>query len=156
MKEKKKRYLQPNAVLITSNEKKVSIMFLILFSMFNLFFGCMGLVSIFLPFVLVAFVFWLISVERKKRYEMESHLYSEAGAKGDELHDSERRVQLSRKKNNMEKGIIFISIGVGISLCFLFFAFVEKIFLFAMSVGFIPATIGLGYLLIHFLEQKKK
>jgi hypothetical protein len=136
------------------------------------FFGFFEIIAVLWPFALVAFIFWLIAKDRKKRYEME--LKRNANEKG-EVPPVETVVRRSGK-TNLEKGIIFISIGIGIFLCFLFvsnlshqyvringvtglpaepFAPVAAMFRSIGSLGIIPFTVGAGYLLIHFLERKK-
>jgi Ca2+/Na+ antiporter len=146
----------------------MNLYFLNMFGMFGFF----EIIAVLWPFALVAFIFWLIARDRKKRYEME--LNRNANEKGD-VPPAEVVVRRSRK-TNMEKGIIFISIGVGIFLCFLFVstlsyqyvridnitglpvepvAPIAAMFKSIGSLGIIPFTIGAGYLLIHFLERKK-
>jgi hypothetical protein len=124
--------------------------------MFN--FGFLKFIAVLWPFALVAFIFWLIAKDRKKRYEIDSDLYHKANETG-EVPPIITVVKAPRK-TNLGKGIILISIGVGIFLCCLFIGILSKMLLavetiIGMSVGIIPVTIGIGYLLIHFLERKK-
>lgn len=115
-------------------------------------------VSILFPFALVAFIFWLIARDRKMRYEMDLDLYRKANEK--EGKPPMVTVIRKPKKTNLEKGIIFISIGIGI---FLFFVLATSMlqyyrpfpFEIIGATGIIPFTVGAGLLFIHFLERKK-
>ncbi|MDR2119863.1 MAG: DUF6249 domain-containing protein [Tannerella sp.] len=107
-------------------------------------------------------IVWITSAEKKKRYELEADLYAKAIERGQELPGNlfDRLGEKKRKKSSLEKGIILISVGAGISLFFLVIALTDAPHadrsLRGMAIGIIPFAIGVGHLLIHFLEKKKQ
>jgi hypothetical protein len=154
----------------------------LLLEWFN-FFGFLALV---LPFAFVTFVVFLEHRDKAKRHEMkmtELKLYSESLKNGgnsvDELlrlrENEERKLSM---KTHLEKGILHILFGMG---CFLFvFVFFtefrandvrivsistsaemnENVYgiLRIIFMAFIPIMplIGLGHLLLYFIERRKK
>jgi hypothetical protein len=111
---------------------------------------------IFFPIVLVGFIVFLKTREKKRCYELEADLYAKAIEKGMEVpKDLFTGFKGNKPKtSSLEKGIILIAVGIGLGLFLLFVDGGSHIT--EAAVGFIPAIIGVGYLLIHFLVKKQK
>jgi hypothetical protein len=114
-----------------------------------------------MPMIMVIAIVWIKSSEKRKRSEYEANLYAKAIERGQELPKDllGSLEKNTRKKSSLEKGIILISVGVGISL---FFMLTEGVTVAGFSddvmegaaLGIIPAVIGAGHLLVHFLVKK--
>ena len=137
-------------------------------------YGVQGLVQnigiFFIPFIMVIFIVWFKSKDRRKRYELQAELYAKVLEKGQtlptDLFDETKKGQAvsaeSQKRcNPLNRGIICIAVGIGVSL----FAWLSLGFIFsgkisvneaapAASLGFIPFFIGVAYVIIHFIEKK--
>jgi hypothetical protein len=121
------------------------------FMMFN--YTGLGFVAIVIPFIFVAYVLWLN--DRKKRYEMELNLSRE----GEKSLPTFNKQRLNRI--NLEKGIVYIFMGMGIFLFFWIAGLLTgRLFrtenLYAMSAGIVPFMVGIGYLLVYFLQKSEK
>ncbi len=105
-----------------------------------------------LPFIFIIFFIWTKSKENRKRMELRAELYIKSLEKGEKF--PEKLFETPKKKNNsLKTGIILIAAAFGIAL-----------FAFLMSdtpgqaklayLGIIPLFLGLGFLIIHFIEKK--
>jgi hypothetical protein len=133
------------------------------------------------PCAMVAFILWAKSKERMKRYEIQSDLYTKFLEKGETLPNdlfepaymkyAEKGVE---KKNNEVKnkplnvGIILLLAGIGIwtaltAMSVTIFVSMDDYSARALSViieslaatGFIPMSIGVAFIIIHFIQRKK-
>ncbi len=103
------------------------------------------------PFIFVIVLF-LISVKAKKdegnrRY----NLYLKSIEMGQTI--PENFFDEPKKANpasNLKKGILWLSVGLAVFISFLIIGKSNGLFL-----GIIPAFVGIGYLLVHFLEKPK-
>lgn len=122
-----------------------------------------GLGIIIMPMIMVIAIVWIESYGKRKRSEYEANLYAKAIEHGQELPKAvlDRLGKNTRKKSPLENGIILLSIGAGISL---FFMFAEGVTVNGfshsvangMAMGIIPAALGVGHLIVHFLENRRK
>ena len=86
--------------------------------------------------------------ESKRRYD----LYMKSLEMGQAI--PEHFFEEPEKKNvvsNLKKGILWLAIGLAIVVSCIVVAEKEALFL-----GIVPAFVGLGYLLVHFLDKPKQ
>ena len=101
----------------------------------------------------IVFVIVLIMVLRirgankRKRYEMQTEVYSKALQAGQPLPAD--LFVTPQKTKPLNAGIIWISIGIGIALT----AVITHTAI--ASIGIIPFFIGVAFVIIHFIEKKK-
>ena len=103
---------------------------------------------------------------RKKRYQLQSELYSKALEKGQTL-PTEWFVEPTKKHNWLNMGLICTAIGIGISLSIWVVSalvarvptqdatIASKVILSFSSIGIIPFLIGIAFVIIHFIEKRK-
>ena len=122
-----------------------------------------SIVTLILPFAFVIIVLWLQSNEKHKRYQLQAELYTKALEKGQPI-PTDLFAEPRKKRNPLNTGIVCVSVGSGIALCFgLMYLLTgsdmkdDELILFRLigSLGIIPIIIGLAFLIIHFIEKKK-
>ncbi len=108
-------------------------------------------VIVLLPFLFVFLLFLLFSREKNKESVRKHDLYLKSLEMGQNLPENffEKPVQKSGI-SNLKSGILWLSVGLGFVLYFLLIN--EKD---ALIVGIIPTFVGIGYLLVHFLDKPK-
>jgi hypothetical protein len=108
-------------------------------------------VIVLLPFLFVFLLFLLFSREKNKESVRKHDLYLKSLEMGQTLPENffEKPVQKSGI-SNLKSGILWLSVGLGFVLYFLLIN--EKD---ALIVGIIPTFVGIGYLLVHFLDKPK-
>jgi len=114
-------------------------------SPFSIFMICL------LPFLFVAVII-IINVrsknaESKRRYD----LYSKSLEMGQTV--PEHFFDEPKKENpstNLKKGILWLVVGLALLISFVVMGQKD-----ALIVGIVPAFVGIGYLLVHFLEKPK-
>ncbi|MDR3652960.1 MAG: DUF6249 domain-containing protein [Paludibacter sp.] len=85
--------------------------------------------------------------ESRRRYE----LYTKSLEMGQTV--PEHFFDEPKKENpasNLKKGILWLVIGLGVLISFIVMSHKE-----ALIVGIVPTFVGVGYLLVHFLEKPK-
>ena len=119
-----------------------------------------GMISVFfVPAVTIILIIWLKSVEKKNRQQLQAELYMKAIEKGQPIPaDLFAELQLKKKRNPLNTGIICIATGIGIAL----FIWLSRGAIpigvqigKAASIGIIPFLIGVAYVIIHFIEKGK-
>ena len=116
----------------------------------------------FVPATLVVLIVWFRNNEKKKRYQLQADLYVKALEKGQSV-PADLFAEPVKKRNSLNIGIILMSAGVGISLFFVLMAIflgqIEPEAFIALnsvaSVGVVPFFVGVGFLIIHFIEKGK-
>ena len=103
-----------------------------------------------LPFLFAAVII-IINVrsknaESKRRYD----LYSKSLEMGQTVPEHFFDEPKKSASSNLRKGILWFVVGLGLLISFL--AMGQKD---ALIVGIVPAFVGVGYLLVHFLEKPK-
>ena len=104
-----------------------------------------------LPFLFAGTIF-TVSVrakreESKRRYELFAKSLEMGQAIPEHFFDEPKKANPS---SNLKKGILWLVIGLGIVISFLVIHKNEGLIL-----GIIPGFVGIGYLLVHFLEKPK-
>lgn len=118
----------------------------------------------FAPITMVVLIFWFKSSERRKRHQLQAQIAMKALESGQPMPDDlfAELQKPAKKRNPLNTGIICIAVGVGIALAGWF---VPSILLgddmgtriASLGIlGVIPVLIGIAYLLIHFIEKKKR
>jgi len=125
--------------------------------------GVLAIIGVFfIPATLVILIVWFRNNARTKRYQLQADLAAKALEKGQPI-SADLFAEVERKHNPLNTGIILMSAGIGISLVFVLMAFslakLEPLAFFglmsAASVGVVPFLVGVGFLIIHFIEKKK-
>ncbi len=108
-------------------------------------------VIVLLPFLFVFLLFLLSSREKNKESVRKHDLYLKSLEMGQTL--PENFFEKPARKSgisNLKSGILWLSIGLGFVLYFLIIKNND-----ALIVGIIPTFVGIGYLLVHFLDKPK-
>lgn len=104
-----------------------------------------------LPFLFVAVIITLSvrakNAESKRRYDLYSKSLEMGQTVPEHFFDEPKKVNPS---SNLKKGILWFVIGAGILISFIVMNQKE-----ALIVGIVPAFVGIGYLLVHFLDKPK-
>ncbi len=115
------------------------------FNGFELFLICM------LPFV---FVVVIITVqvrakkeEQKRRYDLYAKSLEMGQTIPEHFFDEPKKANPS---SNLKKGILWLVVGVAVVISFIVMKKSNDLFL-----GIVPAFVGIGYLLVHFLDKPK-
>lgn len=113
--------------------------------------GFQIVIIVILPFLFVYLLFWMFTREKSKESVRKHDLYLKSLEMGQALPENffEKPVQKSGI-SNLKSGILWLSVGLGFVLYFLLIN--EKD---ALIVGIIPTFVGIGYLLVHFLDKPK-
>ncbi len=113
----------------------------------------LGIIGIFfVPFIMVILIVWFSINERNKRSKLQAELYGKAIEKGQEI-PTDLFALTTKKKSPLNTGIICIAMGIGISL-FLAIVTDPEDTMKGASLGIIPFVVGIGYLIIYFIEKK--
>ena len=111
---------------------------------FAIFMICM------LPFLFVGIIIALNvrskNAESKRRYE----LYSKSLENGQTVPEHFFDEPSKSASSNLKKGILWLVVGVGLLISFIAMGQRD-----ALIVGIVPAFVGIGYLLVHFLDKPK-
>lgn len=115
------------------------------FNGFQLFMICL------LPFLFVGVVVYIISKVKRDESKRKYDLYTKSLEMGqtvpEHFFDEPKKINPS---SNLKKGILWFMIGLALIVSFLIIG--EKD---GLIVGIVPTFIGLGYLLVHYLEKPK-
>ena len=127
--------------------------------------GTLAILGVFfVPAALIILIVWFRSNEKRKRYELQADLYTKALEKGQAIPDGLfAEPPKPKKRYALNTGIICIAAGIGVSLSFWLVsvfaaqlnAHASAVFMSFMSVGIIPILIGIAFLIIHLIENKK-
>ncbi|GHV25048.1 hypothetical protein FACS1894176_02640 [Bacteroidia bacterium] len=112
-------------------------------------FGIIGV--FFLPILMVIVIISLKYNKENNQNRLQADLYAKALEAGQSIPDNLFPQPKSNKKSSLERGIVLVAVGVGISA---FFLVRNPNNLSQVAIGIIPFFIGIAYLLIHFLEKK--
>ena len=125
--------------------------------------GVLAILGIFfVPAAMIILIVWVRNDARKKRYQLQADLATKALENGQPI-PADLFAEIESKRNPLNTGIILMSAGIGISLLFVLMAFslaqIEKDAYFGLmsvaSVGVVPFLVGVGFLIIHYIEKKK-
>ena len=115
------------------------------FNGFELFLICL------LPFLFVAVIIGLNvrakNAESKRRYDLYAKSLEMGQTVPEHFFDEPKKANPS---SNLKRGILWLVIGLGVTISFIVMHKQND-----MIVGIVPAFIGIGYLLVHFLDKPK-
>jgi Flp pilus assembly protein TadB len=104
-----------------------------------------------LPFLFVTIIIILNvrskNAESKRRYDLYSKSLEMGQTVPEHFFDEPKK---DNPTSNLKKGILWFVIGLALVFSFLVMHRWE-----ALIVGIVPAFVGVGYLLVHFLEKPK-
>jgi hypothetical protein len=104
-----------------------------------------------LPFLFVAVIIGLNvrakNAESKRRYDLYSKSLEMGQTVPEHFFDEPKKANPS---SNLKKGILWSAVGIALLI---YFVLVSKHD--ALIAGIVPAFIGIGYLLVHFLDKPK-
>lgn len=104
-----------------------------------------------LPFLFAAVIITMNvrskNVESKRRYDLYSKSLEMGQTVPEHFFDEPKK---ANPTSNLKKGILWFVIGLALVFSFLVMHRWE-----ALIVGIVPAFVGIGYLLVHFLEKPK-
>ena len=114
------------------------------------------------PFIFVIIIERNKSNERQKRYDLQAKLYEKALEAGQPI-PTDFFPETKKKRNSLNPGIILTSIGIGIMVLFwlisIFLIQVDSNAVVAFksfaALGIIPLSIGIAFLIIHFIDKGK-
>jgi hypothetical protein len=115
------------------------------FNGFELFMICM------LPFLFTATIIIVQTRAKKEESRRRYDLYSKSLEMGQTV--PEHFFDEPKKANpasNLKRGILWFVVGVALLISFIFMSHKD-----ALIVGIVPTFVGIGYLLVHFLEKPK-
>lgn len=115
------------------------------FNGFELFMICL------LPFLFVAIIIYIglkaKREESKRRYDLYSKSLEMGQSVPEHFFDEPKKANPS---SNLKRGILWLVIGLGLSISFIVMQKQND-----MIAGIVPTFVGIGYLLVHFLDKPK-
>ena len=106
---------------------------------------------LFFPIIMVILIVWFTQNAKNKQDKLRAELIAKAIEHGQTIPDN--LFETKEKKNLLQKGMIWTAVGLGTSLFFL--ANTGGKINETVGLGFVPMFIGIGFLLVHFLDKKK-
>lgn len=104
-----------------------------------------------LPFVFIVAIIAFSAKEKKEESKRRYDLYTKSLEMGqtvpEHFFDEPKKVNPS---SNMKKGILWLAIGIAVVISFLVMGQHKWLF-----IGIVPSFVGIGYLLVHFLDKPK-
>ena len=104
-----------------------------------------------LPFLFVATIIYMKvkaqKEESKRRYELYSKSLEMGQTVPEHFFDEPKK---NNPTSNLKRGILWLVVGLGLLISFLVMQKSN-----ALIVGIVPTFVGIGYLLVHFLEKPK-
>lgn len=112
-----------------------------------------GIVMIVLmPFLFVIFVMIILSRIRNRESQRKYDLYMKSLEMGqtipEHFFDEPKKTNLI---SNLKKGILWLSVGLALLIYVIFIHEND-----ALILGIVPTFLGIGYLLVHYLDKPKK
>jgi hypothetical protein len=104
-----------------------------------------------LPFLFVATIIYMNVKAQKEESKRRYELYSKSLEMGQMV--PEHFFDQPKKNNptsNLKRGILWLVVGLGLLISFSVMNYRD-----ALIVGIVPTFVGIGYLLVHFLEKPK-
>jgi len=116
--------------------------------------GIMGIIGVFfVPFTVVILIVWFKQNAKNKQDKLRAELISKAIEHNQTIPENLFETKENEKNNKLEVGVILIAAGLGISL---FFFLGTNTINRNVGIGAIPLFIGIGFLLLHFLNKKQE
>ncbi|HOK36656.1 MAG TPA: DUF6249 domain-containing protein [Paludibacteraceae bacterium] len=115
------------------------------FTGFQLFLICV------LPFLFVIVIIWIIYYQKGKESKQRYELYLKSLELGQTLPEDFFEKKAKNKPNSdLKKGVLWLAVGLSLLIYFLIVKNMG-----ALILGIVPAFVGIGYLLVYFLEKPK-
>ncbi|MDD4994208.1 MAG: DUF6249 domain-containing protein [Paludibacter sp.] len=116
------------------------------FNGFELFLICL------LPFVFVVVILFMQAKARNRESQRRYDIYMKSLEMGQTIpeHFFDEPKKATQPSSNLKKGILWLVVGIGIVISFLIMHQNQ-----GLIVGIIPGFVGIGYLLVHFLDKPK-
>jgi hypothetical protein len=105
-----------------------------------------------LPFLFVATILLIQAKARNRESQRRYDIYMKSLEMGQTIpeHFFDEPKKATQPSSNLKKGILWLVIGLGIVISFMAIHKEQ-----GLIVGIIPAFVGIGYLLVHFLDKPK-
>jgi len=105
-----------------------------------------------LPFLFVAVILLIQAKARNRESQRRYDIYMKSLEMGQTIpeHFFDEPKKATSPSSNLKKGILWLVIGLGIVISFMAIHKEQ-----GLIVGIIPAFVGIGYLLVHFLDKPK-
>ena len=123
-------------------------------------------ITLTVPFIFAIIIVWIQSEERRKRNQLQADLYAKALDKGLPVPtDLFTEPKKKRHPHPLSVGTICIFIGAGITLALWLASIIANqtggdgpsvAFKVFSLTGIIPFMIGIAFVIIHFIEKKKR
>lgn len=105
------------------------------------------------PFIFVILLIFISNRSRERERIRKYDLYHKSLEMGQTIPESFfDEPEKKRKGSNLQRGIIFLMVGLALVIASQVGHFLEN---FMLIGGIIPAMVGIGYILVHFLEKPK-
>jgi hypothetical protein len=104
------------------------------------------------PFLFIVMVLVIQSRSRNKESQRRYDIYMKSLEMGQTIpeHFFDEPKKATQPSSNLKKGILWLVVGLGIVISFLIMHQNQ-----GLIVGIIPGFVGIGYLLVHFLDKPK-
>ena len=112
-----------------------------------------GIVMIVLiPFLFIILIVLVTNKQRNKESQRKYDLYTKSLEMGQNIpeHFFEEPKKIDHV-SNLQKGILWLAVGLAVLI---YFIVIRKDL--ALILGIVPTFVGIGYLLVHFLDKPKK
>jgi len=104
-----------------------------------------------LPFLFVATIVYIITKSKRDESKRKYDLYTKSLEMGQTVPEHFfDEPQKANPSSNLKKGILWLAVGLAILI---YFVVIHKNN--ALIVGIIPTFLGIGYLLVHYLDKPK-
>ncbi len=104
-----------------------------------------------MPFIFVLLLLWIIGRERNKESVRKHDLYLKSLEMGQTLPENFfDKPAAQSASSNMKRGILWLAVGLALLI---YFVIIHNNM--ALIIGIIPTFVGIGYLLVHFLDKPK-
>lgn len=109
------------------------------------------LLIVVLPFVFVTLIIYLTSMSKKEEAKRRYDLYTKSLEMGqsvpDHFFDEPKK---TNPVSDLKKGILWLVVGIAILISFVVMDHKN-----GLIIGIVPTFVGIGYLLVHYLEKPK-
>lgn len=104
-----------------------------------------------MPFIFVLLLMWILGRERSKESVRKHDLYMKSLEMGQTLPENFfEKPQQKSASSNLKSGILWLAVGLALVI---YFVIIHNNI--ALVFGIIPTFVGIGYLLVHFLDKPK-
>lgn len=106
---------------------------------------------VFSPFLFVIILIWIIYAAKNRESKRKYELYLKSLELGQTLpEDFFEKKAKNKPGSDLKKGVLWFAVGISLLIYFLIVKNMG-----ALILGIVPAFVGIGYLLVYFLEKPK-